>query len=199
MLPLSSLANHLVPFFIAVFKKLDPNALDPLKEHTNKVVCFDIENIITLYFLMTDDGLALIDKPEHVDATFTGPLNAFMTTLFTKKRTQTGLHIKGDLDCAKAFYDCTQQLDIDWEGHLAKGLGDNMAHMVASGFKDATQWAKSTFEARTQDLGAYLQDEKELLPTRAEVEAFYKEVDILRHDVERMSATVSHLQTAEKK
>jgi ubiquinone biosynthesis protein UbiJ len=194
MTPLSSFANTLIPLFISLIKKLDQHALDPLKAHVHKVVCFDIQNIITLYFLIEDDKLRLIDKPEHVDATFTGPLNAFMTTLFTKQRTQTGLHIKGDLDCAKAFYDCTQHLDIDWEGHLAKGLGDNMAHMVATGFKDATQWAKETFDARTQDLGAYLQDEKELLPTRLEVEAFYKEVDVLRHDVERFVATVSHLQ-----
>ncbi len=197
MLPLS-IANKFILLFINVVKKLDDNCLNPLKPHTNKVVCFDIQGILTLNFLITDLGLSLVDKPEHVDATFSGPLNAFMTTLFTKQRTQTGLHIKGDLECAKAFYDCAQQLDIDWEGHLAKGVGDNMAHTLVEGMKETKQWAKETFKARTEDLGVYLQDEKELLPTQGEVEAFYKEVDTLRHDVERIGAKISHL-TADKK
>lgn len=193
----SSVANTLLSLFVSLIKKLDEHSLNPLKAHINKVVCFEIQDIITLNLLITQEGLTLIDNPEHVDATFNGPLNAFMATLFSSKRTQSGLHIKGDLECAKAFYDCTKQLDIDWEGHLAKGLGDNMAHAVATSFKETSQWAKNTFKARIDDLGIYLQDEKELLPTREEVEAFYKEVDLIRHDVERFAATINLL--SEKK
>ncbi len=140
----SAVAQKLLPMFISLLQKLDEDSLGPLKGHVNKTVCFDIENIMCLYLKITDNNIIVIDKPEHVDTTFTGPLSAFMSTLFGKQRTQTGLHIKGDMDCAKAFYDCTQQLDIDWENVVAKGLGDNMAHVIVSGIKETNKWMLET-------------------------------------------------------
>lgn len=196
---LLSLANTVLPFFISLVKKLDENCLAPLKPHQHKVVCFDIEGIVTLHFLIEAQGLTLVEKPQHVDATFTGPLSSFMTTLLKKQRTQTGMHIKGDMDVAKAFYDCISYLDIDWENHLAKTFGDNLAHTLVNGFTKTKAWAKETLSARCDDLGAYLQDEKELAPSKAEVEAFYQEVDKLKHDVERLEATLHHLNLKEHK
>ncbi len=184
----------LITLFISVVQKLDENCLAPLIAHQDKTIGIEIEHFIPIYLQVTESGLISIDKPAHIDTIFSGNLNAFMKTLFSKQKTQTGMHIKGDMDCAKAFYDCVQQIDIDWESHLAKGVGDNMAHLIVNSIKESKNWAHETLEARTGDLGHYLQDEKELLPTRQECEAFYKEVDILRHDVERAQAILNHLQ-----
>lgn len=188
----------LINLFISVVQKLDENCLAPLKPHLGKTIGIEIEHFLPIYLQVTQQALVSIEKPAHVDTLFSGNLNAFIKTLLSKQKTHTGLHIKGDMDCAKAFYDCTQQLDIDWENHLAKGLGDNMAHLIVSSIKETQQWVTENVQARTADLGAYLQDEKELLPTRTECEAFYKEVDLLRHDVERFEASFMHLQHVEK-
>ncbi|HRE30971.1 MAG TPA: hypothetical protein PLD88_03260, partial [Candidatus Berkiella sp.] len=130
---------------------------------------------------------------EKCDTTFSGPLNAFISMIFTKNRVQHGLHIRGDLECAKALYDTWRYLDLDFEGAIANVVGGDIARGLSEGFSQSHAWFKKTFDARTQDLGAYFQDEKKWLPTRMEIEDFFSEVDSLRLDVERLSARIDHL------
>ncbi|MBS0287354.1 MAG: hypothetical protein JSR17_08665 [Proteobacteria bacterium] len=194
MTPLAMMANHTIPFFIALLQKLDANCFAPLKAHTNKIVCFAIDEFAPIYLEITPTTLVLIEKAENIDTTFSGPLSAFMRILFSKQRTHTGVHIKGDTECAKALFDCFNQLNIDWEGHLAKGVGDTMAHAMMVTMQETKTWLSETYTARKDDLGVYLQDEVALLPTKGEAQAFYHEVDSLRHDVERLAAKMAILQ-----
>ncbi len=191
----TSIASTLIPIFIAVLKHLDEKSLIPLKPHVGKVICFHIDHIEHLYFRIVDEGLEFQEQsPIHCDTTFSGPMNAFVTMILTKKSTHSSLHIKGDIDCAKALYDCWDQLDVDWEDKLARVFGDNMAHYIMQFVQHSKQWATQTAQARTQDMGAYLQDEINLLPTKVDVKALFQSIDTLRHDVERFEAKLNFLQ-----
>ncbi len=191
----SSIASTLIPMFIAVLKHLDEKSLIPLKPHIGKIICFRIDHLDPLYFRIVDEGLEVQEQtPNHCDTTFSGPMNAFITMILTKKGTHSGLHIKGDIDCAKALYDCWDHLEVDWEDKLSRVVGDNMAHLIMQFVQHSKQWATQNAQARTQDMGAYLQDEINFLPTQVDVKALFQNIDILRHDVERFEAKLHLLQ-----
>lgn len=186
---LSQFTARAVPALIELIKRLDPACLNLLTPHANKVICFNIDHLPMLYFQITENDLVLLEQaPAHVDTTFAGPLSAFMSTLLNQKGSTQGLHIRGDIECAKALYDSWHHFDADWEGHLATYVGDNLAHSIAQGVRQGKVWAQETWQNRQEDLGAYLQDEIQLLPTQGEVETLFTHIDVLRHDVARFEA-----------
>ena len=191
----SRIASTLIPMFIAALRHLDEKSLTPLKPHIGKVIGISLESLSPVYFRINDEGLEVIEEaPLHCDTTFTGPISAFVNMILTKKSTHSGLHIKGDMECAKALYDCWDHLDVDWEDKLARIFGDNMAHFIMQGVQHSKQWVSQTHQARTEDLGAYLQDEVGLLPSKSEVKTLFQNIDSLRHDVERFEAKLQILQ-----
>jgi len=173
--------NALTNTLIAIITRLDEKAWTPLIPHENKIVCLDIAPIGKLYFKI-NKGLKSIplSDAESVNTTISGTLTAFST--------QRGLHIKGDLDCAKAVYDAAKGLDLDFEGELAKILGGSLAHFLCQGVHHGHASLRQVWEARTEDLGAYLQDEAKCLISTPESEDFFSDIDTLRHDVSRFEA-----------
>ncbi|MGE3318390.1 MAG: SCP2 domain-containing protein [Candidatus Berkiella sp.] len=192
---LNRFAMHLLPLLNSVITHLDKEAYRFLAPFENKTVCFQIEHFPPMYFRIHKDGLKVIPalSDEKCDTTFSGPLNAFISMIFTKNRVQQGLHIRGDLECAKALYDTWRFLDLDFEGTLANYIGGDAARGMSEGLSKGHEWFKKTFDARSQDLGAYLQDEKKWLPTKVAMEDFFNDVDSLRLEVERLSARLDHL------
>jgi len=192
---LNRFAMNLLPLLNSVITHLDKEAYRFLTPFEGKTVCFQIEHFPAMYFQIHKEGLKVIPSmsDEKCDTTFSGPLNAFISMIFTKNRVQQGLHIRGDLECAKALYDTWRFLDLDFEGTLANYVGPEMARGMSEGAKKSHEWFKKTFDARTHDMGAYFQDEKKWLPTQIEVDDFFNDVDSLRLDVERLGARINHL------
>lgn len=188
-------AQGTLPLLNAVITHLDKEAYQHLAPFEGKIVCFQIEHFPPMYFQIHPEGLKVVtpQAEDKCDTTFSGPLNAFISMIFTKNRVQQGLHIRGDLECAKALYDTWRFLDLDFEGALAKLVGGDMARGLSKGFTQSQDWVKKTVKDRAQDLGVYFQDEAKWLPTKTEIEAFFTDVDSIRLEVERLQARVDHL------
>jgi ubiquinone biosynthesis protein UbiJ len=103
------------------------------------------------------------------------------------------VEILGDTGLAHAFSAAFARLDVDWEEQLAKLIGDPFAHQVGNQVRDAGHWGRRTVDSMIANLTEYLQEERRLVPTRYEVEAFLAQVDTLRDDVERVAARVERL------
>lgn len=103
------------------------------------------------------------------------------------------VEIEGDTGLAHAFSAALARLDVDWEEQLARLIGDPFAHQVGNQVRDAGHWGKRTIDSMTANLTEYLQEERRLVPTRYEVEAFLSQVDTLRDDVERIAARIERL------
>jgi ubiquinone biosynthesis protein UbiJ len=174
--------------------QLDPAIFTPLAQHQGKTVCIHLTHFPPLYFEIEPQQLRLCEKaPSHIDVTFEGNLSAFLELLFNKKAHTKGLHIRGDMDCAKAFYDAWTYSDFDFENQLAKIVGDTLAHSLCQSFKQGQSFLSKTFENRKHDLAFYFQNENGLLISLHEVEEFYHHVAHLRDDVERLSARINLL------
>ncbi|MGQ9659392.1 MAG: ubiquinone biosynthesis accessory factor UbiJ [Thermochromatium sp.] len=103
------------------------------------------------------------------------------------------VEISGDTALAQEFSAALARLNVDWEEQLARVIGDPIAHQVGNQVRAAKHWMQRTSAAMTANLTEYLQEERRLLPTRYEVEAFLNQVDTLRDDVERLAARLEHL------
>lgn len=195
---ISSFAKILTPGIVSLILRLDKEAFSPLKPHINKIFCIHINHLSPHYFQIQENNLVPheVSAEENVNTTFSGPLSAFIGMILNKN-IQHGMHIRGDIDCAKALYDAWHNMDLDIEGFLAGYFGDTLAHNLCQGLLRCRQFVKETSDARLNDLGAYLQDEAKLLPTRTEIESFYKAIDMLRHDVERLEAKIRLLQQSQ--
>lgn len=103
------------------------------------------------------------------------------------------VEISGDTALAQDFSAALARLNVDWEEQLAQVIGDPFARQVGNRVRDAEHWSRRTSASMTANLTEYLQEERRLLPTRYEVEAFLNQVDTLRDDVERLAARIEQL------
>lgn len=103
------------------------------------------------------------------------------------------VRIEGDSGLAQRFGAILGDVDIDWEEHLSRIVGDVAAHEVGSAARAARELGQRTGRTAEQNLREYLQEESRLLPTRYEVKEFLDAVDVLRDDVERLAARVERL------
>jgi ubiquinone biosynthesis protein UbiJ len=187
---ISTFAKRLAPGLIALILRLDKDAFASLKPHHNKIVCLHVQPLAPLFFQIQQDKIQSINEDSPADVTFSGPMSAFMSMILNKDHVQSGLHIRGDMECAKALYDAWYHLDIDLEGFLAPFLGDTVAHAICQSLQKSRSFVKEVTAARMDDLGAFLQDEAKLLPTKTEVEHYFSELDKLKHDVDRLDAKI---------
>jgi ubiquinone biosynthesis protein UbiJ len=101
--------------------------------------------------------------------------------------------ITGDATLARDLERLFAQLDPDWEGRLARLLGDVWGHQVAAGLRAGAAQARQSAGNAGEMLREYLQSSRGPLARTEEVEAFSAAVDELGEDVERLEARMRKL------
>lgn len=184
---------------------LDPEGAAGLDALAGRIIAIELEGFGTrVTVIPVERGLQLFGAYDaEADCVIRGtPLGLARMGMAERKETQLisgEVQIEGDNALAQAFSAALARLDIDWEEQLARMIGDPFAHQVGNQVRAAERWSRRTSESMTANLSEYLQEERRLLPTRYEVDAFLAQVDTLRDDMERIAARVERLsgQTAE--
>jgi ubiquinone biosynthesis protein UbiJ len=153
---------------------------------------------LTLYVVPADGRVRLAAAaPDEPAVRIEGP-PASLARLATTGGTQVlfggALSVEGDVTVAKAYKRLFDTLDPDWEEALAGIVGDIAAHELGRGAGGVRAWLARTAVGRRADLRAWLVDEAELAPARAETDAWLAEVDRLRADVDRLEARLARLE-----
>jgi ubiquinone biosynthesis accessory factor UbiJ len=103
------------------------------------------------------------------------------------------LRITGDTDVAGQFRDLLHMARPDLEDELAQLIGDPMAHQIGSFAHAFAEWGSRAAGSVARSVGEYLTEERQVLPTRTEVEEFCREVDTLASDADRAAERLSRL------
>ncbi len=178
---------------------LDPEGAAALDALAGRLIAIEVKGFGTRVTVIPGvRGLQLFgDYDAAPDCLIRGtPLGLARMGMAERKETQLvsgEVEITGDTALAQAFSAALARLDVDWEEQLARVIGDPFAHRVGNQFRAAERWGQRTSASMTANLTEYLQEERRLVPTRYEVEAFLSQVDTLRDDVERMAARVERL------
>nr|WP_240905562.1 SCP2 sterol-binding domain-containing protein [Thiorhodococcus mannitoliphagus] len=178
---------------------LDPEGAAGLAALEGRLIAIELKGFGTRVTVIPDEqGLQLFGHYDaDPDCLIVGtPLGLARMAMAERKESQLisgEVEVTGDSGLAHAFSAALAKLDVDWEEQLARVIGDPFAHQVGNRVRDAERWGQRTSESMTANLREYLQEERRLLPTRYEVDAFLAQVDTLRDDVERITARVERL------
>ena len=107
----------------------------------------------------------------------------------------TGARLSGDAPTAEAFAELLRHARPDMEEELSKLIGDIPAHEIAGAARRTDAFARRAGSALTMNASEFLQEEARQLPPRVEVDAFGRDVDRLRDDVERAAQRLARLES----
>ncbi|HEV2614935.1 MAG TPA: SCP2 sterol-binding domain-containing protein [Gammaproteobacteria bacterium] len=171
---LSSLINRILD--------RDPEKSERLAKYNGKIIQLELLPIALNLYLIIENTHLNITHESNI------PADAIIRVI-----THKDIDVTGDLVFLQDFKNRLSEIDPDWEEGLAQLIGDPLAHQIGNFFRQANQTQR---EFRTQfgrNITEYLQEETDCLPTREETEDFYKAVDKLYLDTERLDARIALL------
>ena len=178
---------------------LDPEAPEKLTAFDGKIICIDIRGLNKrIYLLINGSKISVVKQHDaEPDATITGSPAALFklgvhrdsAPLFFAGEVE----IRGDTRLGRQFKSLLADMEIDWEEHLSRLIGDIAAHRVAGLFNELKEWGESVTGNFADDVGEYLQEESRDVVSGAEMGMFYQQVDKLRDDTERLKARIDRL------
>ena len=142
----------------------------------------------------------LVATEQPADARLSGTL-AGLTRLAAGAATgglPPGVSLNGAVEVAEGFQQLLTLARPDFEALLSRAVGDALAHTIGTGLRRVGGWMRRSLTSLGVDTSEYLRYEAEMLPDRAEVDAFVDEVDRLRDDVARLAARVARLQQSSR-
>jgi len=180
---------------------LDPDAGRQLARLHGKVIRLELDGIPLEFFLVAghDGQLQLL---EHIDGEPDATLAGSPLDLLRARDPESGatelfagrVRLRGDQALAQAFSQTLSGLDIDWEEHLARLIGDIPAHELGRAARTLPQEGRRLRESGSETLSDYLTEEARLLPHHLEADDFLNDVDRLRDDVARLEARITLLE-----
>ncbi|MDT8282969.1 MAG: SCP2 sterol-binding domain-containing protein [Gammaproteobacteria bacterium] len=191
MLLLESVINH--------YLALDPEIQEKLAALKGKVIKLELIGINkTLYMLPNETGMQVMTEcDEAADTVLRGtPLSLFKMGMVSNVASLllTGeVEISGDTKLGHQFKNIFSSMDIDWSEPLAKIMGDGLAYQICQSGKKIGSWGKDTIKSVTTSFSEYLQEESRDVATETELDIFYKQVDQLRDNVDRLQAKVTSI------
>jgi ubiquinone biosynthesis protein UbiJ len=106
------------------------------------------------------------------------------------------VRIAGDAEIAQKFRELAMLLKPDVEEELSRLIGDTPAHQALRFAKMAAGFGRRTAETTVRNVAEYLAHERGDLVPRAEAEDFYRNVEKLRTDLDRLDARTKILEAA---
>jgi len=178
---------------------LDPEAPEKLTAFDGKLICIDIRGLNKrIYLLIKDRKISVLKQHDAgPDATIIGSPAALFKLGVQRDSAPLffagEVEIRGDTRLGRQFKSLLADMEIDWEEHLSRLIGDIAAHRVAGLVNTLKEWGESVAGNFTDDVGEYLQEESRDVVSGAEMEMFYQQVDKLRDDTERLKARIDRL------
>ena len=105
--------------------------------------------------------------------------------------------IRGDAEVAQKFRELAMLLNPDVEEELSRLIGDTPAHQALRLVRLATGFGRRAAKTGVRNVAEYLAHERGDLVPRAEAEDFYRGVERLREDLDRIEARARLLEDAE--
>jgi ubiquinone biosynthesis protein UbiJ len=174
----------------------------PGKMHTldGKVLEMVITPLNVNFFIQFQDStILLLEKYDGQADTIihSNPIGLIRLSLLPASQARSlfndKVRMSGDIELGQKVKKLFDEMDIDWEGHLAHFTGDVVAHQIGSLIRKGIDFKNHFTGSMRQNMTEYLQEELRVFPSRNELDDFFHEIDELSLTVERLQARVSQL------
>jgi ubiquinone biosynthesis accessory factor UbiJ len=180
--------------------RLDEHMPAKLQALENKTLEMIIAPLNVNFFIHFKNGeIQLLDRYDTRADTIihSNPLGLIRLSLLPASQARSlfndKIRMSGDIELGQQVKKLFDELDIDWEGHLAHFTGDVVAHQIGSFIRKGMNLKQHFDDSMRQNLSEYLQEELRVVPSKNELEDFFAGVDELSLSVERLQAHVNHL------
>lgn len=188
-----------------------------LESSVNKLISTDEVSVAALAklngkvfeFIVTDTSIRLFILPHNqglqiqqhfdgeADTCLSGNLSQFQQLLSSDDKSSqlfgNGVKITGDSQLATKLQRIIGQLEIDYQGMLAKITGELAAQQLSNLFTGVNRQLNLTKHSLQLNTVEYLQEEIRSLPAPAEAEGFIEDIAQLTQDSERLAAKMEQL------
>jgi ubiquinone biosynthesis protein UbiJ len=106
------------------------------------------------------------------------------------------VRIEGDAELARRLQALAQGFDPDWQQPFVRVFGEVLGVQIARALAAALRQAQAAGRDLAQMAAEFVTEESRDVVPRAELEAFYDDVDTLRDDVERLAVRIARLRRA---
>lgn len=157
---------------------------------------------INFFICFEDSQLKLLDSYEGQADTIihSNPLGLIRLSLLPASKARSlfndKIRLSGDIELGQQVKKLFDELDIDWEEHLAHFTGDVVAHQLGSLFRQGLSFKNQLSDSLRSNMRDYLQEECRVFPPREELDDFFHDIDKLSQDVERLQAHINQLMNA---
>ncbi len=180
--------------------KLDESMPLKLKALNGKVLKIIISPLNVYFFMrFSKSELQLLaEYNKHIDTIInSSPMGLIRLSLLPASKARSlfndKIKISGDVELGQHVKQLFDEIDIDWEGHLAQFTGDIIAHNVGSIIRRGLAFKEQLNTSIRLDLSEYLQEELRVFPPKEEIEDFFNDIDELSLSVERLDAKIVKL------
>ncbi len=179
---------------------LDENMPSKLFALDQKVVEIIIRPLQVNFFIHFDQGkLCLLDHYSgHPDTIIhSSPIGLIRLSLLPASKARSlfndKVRMSGDIELGQKIKLLFDELDIDWEGHLAFFTGDVVAHQIGSFVRKSFAFKQQLSDSLRHNVKEYLHEEVRLFPSRQEVDDFFHDLDELVLATDRLQAQMNQL------
>ncbi|KTC68816.1 SCP-2 sterol transfer family protein [Legionella birminghamensis] len=182
---------------------LDDSMPGKIAQLDGKVIEIFIDTLGIKFFIQFNgQRLRLLDHYEEKPDTMihSSPLGLIRLSLLPASKARSlfndKIRISGDIELGEKVKKLFDELDIDWEGHLARFTGDVIAYQLGSFLRQGKDLKNRMEDSLRSNLNDYLHEEARLFPPREEVNDFFHDIDQLNLAVERLQAKLNLLKKA---
>ena len=179
--------------------KLDPSIPMKIQKFHGKVIELIISPLQANFFIKFEhqDIILCAYHEGLVDTTIhSSPLGLIRLSLLPASKARSlfndQIKITGDILLGQALKQLFDEIDIDWEGHLALFTGDVVAHSIGSLVRRGLAFKNQLQTSMQHHITEYLQEEIRVIPSAEEINDFFTDIDGLTLDVERIEARINY-------
>lgn len=172
---------------------LDKTTQAKLAHYNGKLIRIACTKPEVVFFARIDAKIDILQHCEqNIDAGIEGPAKEWLA-LLTAEDTASALIngkliIHGDSNLFMELKTIAEQIQLDWQGYIARFIGDVPAHFIGKAANSAADFGKQAQKTLHRSVDDFLHEEARLLPTRIECENFYSQLRTLEMQLDRIDA-----------
>lgn len=174
-----------------------PEKIQPLQGKVLKIIISPLN--VHFFICFAPQGLQLLVDYDSTPDTIiqSSPLGLIRLSILPASKVRSlfndEIRITGDVELGQQVKKLFDELDIDWEGHLAQFTGDVIAYQVGSLVRQGLTFKNQISQSFCSNVTEYLHEELRLFPPREEINDFFSDIDELTLRVERLAAHVNQI------
>ncbi len=172
---------------------LDSESKRRLLRLNNKVVTIELRGVgLTLQFIIAEEKIQLRwEDFLPADLTIKGTPLTFLHMHFVPEQRSRffaeDVTVEGNMELAQQVLALFDDLEIDWEEQLSHYVGDVAAHHLGRAARDAKTFSQRLRRTLLKNVNEYTHEEIALFPPTEALQDFFRDVDELRMDVDRLA------------